>query len=289
MKRNLTQEQLAAKLGVSSQAVSKWETSETYPDGALLLPLAKELDVSLDTLFDNDAVSMADISERIISLIHDTDATERFHVARDIGWQIERGLFNCHLKIDTAYDPHEIKNLKNASYILDDTGFTMISNGKEPFFAVFPQPEEGYGHFMQDKEDLREIFAALSHPATVNALDYLYRKTEEYVFESAVLARDCGIPQEQIDSVLGDLQTLKMIRKREIVINGEARILYHSRPNHKLIALFLMAREIGYRGAYSLQSHQTYAFFQRINIPPRVPFWLLSAAFCTGHFPSPPY
>ena len=40
LEKNLTQEQLAAKLGVSAQAVSKWETSETYPDGALLVPLA---------------------------------------------------------------------------------------------------------------------------------------------------------------------------------------------------------------------------------------------------------
>ena len=46
--KNLTQEQLAVRLGVSAQAVSKWETSETYPDGPLLLPLARELDASLE-------------------------------------------------------------------------------------------------------------------------------------------------------------------------------------------------------------------------------------------------
>ena len=75
--KNLTQEQLAAKLGVSAQAVSKWETSETYPDGTLLVPLAQELDVSLDVLFDNNSVSMADISSRIMSLIYNTKAKEQ--------------------------------------------------------------------------------------------------------------------------------------------------------------------------------------------------------------------
>ena len=98
--KNLTQEQLAAKLGVSAQAVSKWETSETYPDGTLLVPLAQELDVSLDVLFDNNSVSMADISSRIMSLIYNTKAKERFNVARDICWQIERGLFNCCMEIE---------------------------------------------------------------------------------------------------------------------------------------------------------------------------------------------
>ena len=61
LEKEMTQEQLASLLGVSAQAVSKWETSETYPDGALLVPIANALDVSLDVLFDNKAYSMRDI------------------------------------------------------------------------------------------------------------------------------------------------------------------------------------------------------------------------------------
>lgn len=255
LEKNLTQEQLAAKLGVSAQAVSKWETSETYPDGALLVPLAKELGVSLDQLFDNDSVSMADISRRILSLIHNTKEKERFNVARDLGWQIERGLFNCRMEIEKNYDPNEIKKQKNASYILDDNGFTIVSNGKEPFFSVFSQPTEGFGDFLNDKEALQKIFAALSHRDTMNALVYLYHKTENYVFESAVLTKDCEIPSDQIEVVLEELMLLKVIKNKALTINGEERTLYYARPNHRLIALFIMAREIDYTGAYSLQSH----------------------------------
>ncbi len=255
LEKNFTQEQLATKLGVSAQAVSKWETSETYPDGALLVPLANELEVSLDELFENDSVSMADISGRIVKLIHNTEAKERFNVARDIGWQIERGLFNCRMEIKKKYDPNEIKNQKNASYILDDNGFTLVSNGKEPFFSVFPQPAEGSGHFLNDKEDLQKIFAALSHTDTINALIYLYHKNENYVFECSVLAKDCDIPSDRTEAVLDNLLLLKIIRKENLTINGEERTLYYSRPSHKIIALFIMAREIGYKGAYSLQSH----------------------------------
>ncbi len=255
LEKNLTQEQLATKLGVSAQAVSKWETSETYPDGALLIPLANELEVSLDELFGNESITMADISGRIVKLIHNTEAKERFNVARDIGWQIERGLFNCRMEIEKKYDPNEIKNQKNASYILDDNGFTIVSNGKEPFFSVFPEPAEGYGHFLNDKEDLQKIFAALSNADTMNALIYLYQRNENYVFESAVLQRDCEIANDRINAVIDDLLTLKLIWKQELTINGEARTLYYSRPSHKLLAVLLMTREIGYKGAYSLQSH----------------------------------
>ena len=255
LEKNLTQEQLATKLGISAQAVSKWETSETYPDGALLIPLANALVVSLDELFGNETVTMTDISGRIVKLIHETESKERFNVARDIGWQIERGLFNCRMEIEKKYDPNEIKNQKNSSYILDDNGFTIISNGKEPFFSIFPQPAEGYGHFLNDKDDLQKIFAALSHSDTMTALIYLYHRTENYVFERSVLAKDCEISSDNIDGVLDNLLMLNVIWKQNLSINGKERTLYYSRPSHKLIALFIIAREIHYKGAYSLQSH----------------------------------
>lgn len=50
-KSNITQEQLADMLGVSRQAVSKWESEGGYPETETLLLLAKEMDVSLDYLF----------------------------------------------------------------------------------------------------------------------------------------------------------------------------------------------------------------------------------------------
>ena len=48
--RNMTQEQLAAQLGISAPAVSKWETGSSYPDIMLLAPLARALGTNLDTL-----------------------------------------------------------------------------------------------------------------------------------------------------------------------------------------------------------------------------------------------
>lgn len=48
--KNLSQEELAEMLGVSRQAVSKWESDEGYPEVEKLLIIAKELNVSLDSL-----------------------------------------------------------------------------------------------------------------------------------------------------------------------------------------------------------------------------------------------
>ena len=53
---NITQEQLADKLNVSRQAVSKWESGTAYPDTEKLIQISKIFKVSLDELI-NDNVS----------------------------------------------------------------------------------------------------------------------------------------------------------------------------------------------------------------------------------------
>ena len=49
-KKQLSQEALAEMLGVSRQAVSKWELGDGYPEVDKLLILSQKLDVSLDSL-----------------------------------------------------------------------------------------------------------------------------------------------------------------------------------------------------------------------------------------------
>lgn len=49
--RGWTQAELADRLGVTNQAVSKWETGESLPDSSLLLPLSELFDVTIDELF----------------------------------------------------------------------------------------------------------------------------------------------------------------------------------------------------------------------------------------------
>jgi len=49
-KSGLTQEQLAERVMVTRQAVSRWETGETQPNTDALKLLSKEFDVSINTL-----------------------------------------------------------------------------------------------------------------------------------------------------------------------------------------------------------------------------------------------
>ena len=64
--KGLTQTQLAEQIGVSSKAVSKWETAKGLPDITLIEPLAKALGVSVMELMSGDTVINKNISSNIL-------------------------------------------------------------------------------------------------------------------------------------------------------------------------------------------------------------------------------
>ena len=101
-KNKLTQEELAEKLSVTSQAVSKWECDSSYPDITGMQALAKTLGVTVDELI-NGEQQLPEVSEapkeqidRRIVLINveatDTTVTTRLPVSF-VKKSIENGMF----------------------------------------------------------------------------------------------------------------------------------------------------------------------------------------------------
>ena len=72
--RNLTQEELAEQLGVTYQAVSKWENDSGLPDISQVVPLSVVLDVPTDVLFGRYGVNDTDAVKKIIE---DANALKR--------------------------------------------------------------------------------------------------------------------------------------------------------------------------------------------------------------------
>lgn len=78
--KGLSQEELAAKLGLSRQAVSKWERAEASPDTDNLICLAKIYGVSLDQLL-NTADSVEDIVNEQVKT--EEVKKDRVHIGSD--------------------------------------------------------------------------------------------------------------------------------------------------------------------------------------------------------------
>lgn len=76
--KGLTQNDLGDRLGVSFQAVSKWERGETLPDTAILLDLANALETSVDFILTGGSqvlhyrgkFTVSQMSEGILALKH---------------------------------------------------------------------------------------------------------------------------------------------------------------------------------------------------------------------------
>ena len=61
--KRLTQSKLGEKLGVSSKAVSKWETGRSMPDISIMQKLCNILDISLNDLFAGEKIKEQDLEK----------------------------------------------------------------------------------------------------------------------------------------------------------------------------------------------------------------------------------
>ena len=65
-RQNLTQAELAERIGVSSKTVSKWETAKGLPDISLLQPLAQALNISVIELMSGEQICNKNTSANML-------------------------------------------------------------------------------------------------------------------------------------------------------------------------------------------------------------------------------
>ena len=93
-KAGLSQEQLAEQLGVSRQAVSKWESGKAVPESDTLITISNYFHVTLDYLLkENDTAEPE--SEPVVSKDKDTPGTNSGRAKRVLGTVICIGGIVC--------------------------------------------------------------------------------------------------------------------------------------------------------------------------------------------------
>ena len=125
--RNMTQAELAEKIGVSSKTISKWETAKGLPDISLLQPLAQALGISVIELMNGEPISNKNISGNMLRC--------KFHVCPVCG--------------------NVIHTLGNA--VVSCCGITLPALEAE-------EPDEDHPIEIQRVED--EHFITIQHPMT---------------------------------------------------------------------------------------------------------------------------
>ena len=76
--KNMTQQELADRIGVTDRAISKWENGRGLPDLSLMMPLCKELGITINELISGEQIEKEDYQSKLEENIFKTiDYTNR--------------------------------------------------------------------------------------------------------------------------------------------------------------------------------------------------------------------
>lgn len=86
--KNITQEQLAEKMGVSNRSVSRWETGANLPDLDILMQLADYYSVELREILDGErrTQNMDPEMEETVLKVADYSNQEKLRLTRRLHW-----------------------------------------------------------------------------------------------------------------------------------------------------------------------------------------------------------
>lgn len=244
-KANLTQEQLGEKVGVSAQAVSKWESDSSLPDTSLLPVIADALSTTIDALF---GYSQTDRQSMLENLYRYQNNQPDDHASRaENTWTM---LFHSFMSAlwNGSNTPVDISTWTQSVQISWDECFAQGWNYPEsPLFVMLKKPEEGWEKVLQDDERVRSLFAALGDREVWTALQWLFTKKYAYRFLFPVLLRDTGLPAESEEKVKTALLRTRLLWEKSITIDGKTEKMYEYYPRHGIPVLWVMAYNYLYK------------------------------------------
>lgn len=210
--RGATQEQLANHLGVSPQAVSKWENG-SYPDGDLLPRIADFFDVSIDYLYgraERDVPVVQQIINELQSLPRKDDNTHEEYFDKVLeyiwamqiaGWRENRWYYDRN--IPAADAGH------TASSLTDKMGFTFLRMNEDlQYYFIAKTPPQGFAQRLGKPERLAPLFEFLGDIINLKVLMYMLSLNAGEVVKASTVAKQLKIPVERAEKALGFLNDL---------------------------------------------------------------------------------
>lgn len=127
-----TQEELAVQIGVTAQAVSRWESEAGLPDVSMIVPLAQVLRISTDTLFGMNQVEQEnDLYMEIKAACEKIESEEKRAAdaaKRECDYLPERLESN---PVDFVLETCLVERVANLSRYADLEGYLKDGNSKE--------------------------------------------------------------------------------------------------------------------------------------------------------------
>lgn len=238
-RNNLTQEELGTKLGVSAQAISKWENSVSMPDICLLPMIAEALGVSIDELFGVDKRS---------STLNDEDFP--ITVYEDILDKIAPR-FNMREAKDAYKKYLEEKNNYAACVVFTESGAVFED---EDIGIVFPKPSnEAIKLLEYDKA--YELLPLISDKTVLTTIAHL-AKTKQFATVASI-SNNCSIKAEDVRLALEKIKVYKLVDRQVINMDSESIEVWRITRTHSLLFIYAILK-IAKRAAFSEDNYFYY-------------------------------
>lgn len=133
--KGYTQSDLAARLGITQQAVGKWETGVSSPDPGTLMQLAEEFDVSLDYLLGREGANVG----RVMPYVPAAEA-----MVPVVG-SVRAGYGALAFEEDAGMEPANVRDPENYFYLVvqGDSMEPRIRNGDLALVRRQPMLDDG--------------------------------------------------------------------------------------------------------------------------------------------------
>ena len=248
--RGLTQEQLGNLVGVSAQAVSKWEKGGT-PDIELLPILSRQLGVTIDALFGMEGGESEDPAEAVGRWLRGFPSKERLDRFCRLVWEAKVHFTpgDCELLLpDTGYPGScefaygdEMVELQ-LSQIVAEGGFLFDVHAEDlTFVTLWPRPQGGWARWLAPKEDYRRLFGVLAKPGCLELVEFIYRWKTVW-FSSSAVTKHFRMDQETVEKLLEDLAEVRMLTSMELELEDGETTVYKVVEPWKLIPFLMLAR-----------------------------------------------
>ena len=179
VQKRYTQEKLGNMIGVTTQAVSKWERGGT-PDAEVLPQLADALGVSIDALFGREEQDIQLLLSKKLSKLPDDEA---YHSAFNICWSMIIGLVGDEDYAEDFMDTfmgHSYTNReKSPDYftkLIRDDGIisARLSSDLNQFYLLAEPNEGSILDHLEDMEAIRKVFALFADKNLLKIICYMY-------------------------------------------------------------------------------------------------------------------
>lgn len=242
--RNLKQEDLANFVGVSTQAVSKWENGG-MPDCTLLPRIADFFNITIDTLFSRNLEDYDDLKTALARNIASLEQEKRFEIAMEYCWIIEKAIGGTIGSEKTLKEDLDIINDGyQHSHMIFQSGFSTFSLVKKlPYFFILPEPALGWETGLFEKENYIKFFKLLGNKDVLYSLFMLYGRVNK-PFTSKLLENKLKISTESSMQIIEQLKSLKLVFETEIELDDDIKTIYNFNPNPSFVALLAITTEM---------------------------------------------